>query len=139
MVNTSGLEEKVRVRAAEKMTAASDEMRRQIEHDAPRDTGQLSVAPVTSTTVSDRQIVSHVTVNRESPSGFDIATAQEEGTGIYAGRGRIYPTNHKYLKFYWSKFGVTIYAKSVAGSPATHFFSNAVAKWKDLLSEAYGR
>lgn len=141
MVNTSGLEDKVRVRAVDRMEAASDELRREIEHDAPRDTGALSVAPVTSTSHSERQVVSRVRVDRDSPSGFDVARAQDEGTGEYADppRGRIYPRNGKYLVFFWSKIGRVVFAKSVAGTPATHFFSNAVARWKDLLGDAYSR
>lgn len=139
MVNTSGLEEKVRVRAVEKMTAASDELRRQIEHDAPRDTGALSVAPVTTTSYSERQVISHVTVSRDSPEGFDVARVQDEGTGVYAGRGRIYPRNGPFLVFFWSKIGKVVFARSVAGTPDTHFFGNAVATWKDRLGEEYSR
>lgn len=142
MVNTSGLEEKVRVRAVENMERASDELRRQIEHDAPRDTGQLSVAPVTSTSHSERQVVSRVNVERLSPTGFDIARAQDEGTGEYADppRGRIYPRRPGgRLTFFWAKIGAVVSFASVAGTPRTEFFSRAVAQWKDRLSEEYQR
>src|SRR6266446_4604166 len=101
------------------MVMASDEMRREIELNAPRDTGALSVAPVTETTVSERSVASHVTVARDSPDGFDVARAQDQGTGIYAGRGRIYPTNAKALVFFWQKVGRVIFAKSDVGTPAT--------------------
>lgn len=139
MINTLPLEEKLRARALERMVEASDEMRREIELNAPRDTGQLSVAPVTSSEVSERLVVSHVTVSRDSPDGFDVARAQDEGTGVYAGRGRIYPTDHLYLKFFSTKIGRIIFTKSVAGTPATHYFSNAVDRWKDRLAEAFSR
>lgn len=140
MVSTAALEEKLRVAAGEKMERASDELRRGIEHDAPRDTGALSVAPVTETIIEERRIVSRVTVDRKSPSGFDVARAQEEGTGEYASppRGRIYPKPpNKHLVFFWSKIGRVVFAKSVAGTPATHFFSENTAKWRDRLRELY--
>lgn len=140
MISTVALEEKLRDRAVARMVEAGDELRRRIEHDAPRDTGALSVAPVTVTTSTERQVVTKITVDRKSASGFDVATAQEEGTGVYAGRGRIYPIPpNRRLVFFWPKIGAVVSFASVKGTPATHFFSTNVDRWLDDLREAFGQ
>lgn len=52
----------------------------------------------------------------------------DRGTGIYAGGGRIYPTQAKALSFYWYKQGRNVAFKSVAGSPPLNFFSQPLAE-----------
>jgi len=55
------------------------------------------------------------------------ASYQDEGTGIYGPTGeRIYPTNSNVLAFYWPPAGGTVFFKSVAGTPATNFWSDVV-------------
>lgn len=49
-----------------------------------------------------------------------------QGTGIYAGRGYIYPTHSKYMRFYWKKLGRRVKTKRVAGQPAQPFLQDAL-------------
>lgn len=56
----------------------------------------------------------------------NVAQYQDSGTGIFGPYGgRIYPRNRKALRFDWPAAGGIVYAKSVAGAPATYFFSGA--------------
>lgn len=53
----------------------------------------------------------------------DVARFQDEGTGLFGPEGtRILPTTAKVLMFDWPAAGGVVFAKSVAGSPGTHFF-----------------
>lgn len=63
---------------------------------------------------------------------------QDEGTGIYGPSGqRIFPTHAKVLRFDWAAAGGVVYAKSVAGSPGTHFFTEPMPeRWSQSLQAA---
>ncbi len=99
---------------------------------APRDTGEM-----TNTLTVDNED-SDTLIARRVGAPVEYASWQNEGTGIYAGGGRIYPTNAKALHFYWRKMGVTVTFASVAGTPATHWWDNAIAKWPDFVAAALG-
>lgn len=140
MADTRELERNLRERARTRQIIAGDEVRRMAEHDAPRDTGQLSGDMRTEISEDDSSITVKLITNRLTPDGRDIAKWQDEGTGVYIGRGRIYPrTPGGRLTFFWPKIGRVVSFKSVAGTPPTHFFTNAVARWREFLEEAFKR
>lgn len=139
MIDTRDLEDKLCLRAREKMEQAADEVRRQIEHDAPRDTGKLSTLIRSTTTDDGTAVVTKITTEARSGDDFDYGEVQDKGSGVFVGRGRIYPTRGKALKFFSSKLGRVVFAKSVAGVPPTGFFTKNVELWRDKLRDAYGR
>lgn len=63
---------------------------------------------------------------------------QDEGTGIYGPSGqRIFPTHAKALRFDWPAAGGVVFAKSVAGSPGKHYFTEPMpARWANALQSA---
>jgi Bacteriophage HK97-gp10, putative tail-component len=72
----------------------------------------------------------------------------EYGTGVYVGRGRIYPLHAKALTFFWNRGpnGPRIYSyNSIAGQPGQHYFFGGEAgveslerRWHDALERASG-
>lgn len=59
----------------------------------------------------------------QSLTGFSLYP--DQGTGVYAGRGRIYPRRAKALVFY--SRGRLIFAKSIKGQPAQHFMEEGLS------------
>jgi hypothetical protein len=139
MVDTRDLEQHLRERARDRMEVASDEVRRQIEHDAPRDTGRLATLIATRTVEDSTSITTKVTTEARTEDGRDYGKWQDEGTGVYIGRGRIYPKHGPVLKFFWPKIGKFMVVRSVKGTPPTHFFTRNVELWRDRLQEAFRR
>lgn len=61
----------------------------------------------------------------------------DEGTGIYGPTGnRIYPTSAKALVFFWYRMGDWFAFRSVRGSPAQHFFHEAMPDRYDAALQA---
>jgi len=70
-------------------------------------------------------------VNRNPPqvsiySNLPYAVYQEKGTGIYAGRGYIYPTRAPFLVFTPKGSSRVVFARRVRGTPPTHFLERAL-------------
>jgi len=64
---------------------------------------------------------------------------QEEGTGIYGPIGeRIYPRTAKALVFYLRKVGAVVAFRSVAGTPALHFWQNTIDNWDEIVAAVAG-
>lgn len=65
----------------------------------------------------------------------DHARFQDEGTGIYGPEGtRIEAHGGGVLAFDWPAAGGVVFFRSVAGSPGTHFFHDAMpARYADAL------
>lgn len=65
---------------------------------------------------------------------------QDEGTGIYGPAGtRIFPRTAKVLRFDWAAAGGIVFARSVAGAPGTHFWSEPMpARWADSVLASGG-
>ena len=59
-------------------------------------------------------------------SELPYAVYQEMGTGIYAGRGYIYPTRAKYLVFKPKGSSKLVFARRVRGTPALHFLERSI-------------
>ena len=92
-----------------------------IKHDDVTDNGGNSVSCVASAGSDD----------------VDYAQYQDEGTGEYGPEGgRIYPVSAKALRFDWPAAGGIVFAKSVAGAPGTHFWSDTVDDWSNIVSSA---
>lgn len=77
-------------------------------------------------------------IQAEIISAADYSRFQDDGTGIYGPTGaRIFPRTAKALRFDWPAAGGIVFAKSIAGSPGTHFFHEPMgARWHDALFES---
>ena len=66
----------------------------------------------------------HCGTTVESLTGFSLYP--EEGTGVFVGRGRIYPKRAKALRFISRRSGGVVFAKSIKGQPGQHFMRNGL-------------
>lgn len=57
-------------------------------------------------------------------SSMPYARYAHDGTGVYAGRGMIYPKRGRYLV--WEQNGQTIFARKVRGMPGTKYLERAL-------------
>lgn len=136
-MDTTGIERALIQKAQERGDRAAQATARQVSANAPRGlTGKLAQAPMVRRVVGPSEIRWTVSVDVESPEGYPYDKAQEEGTGVYIGRGRIYPKRAKFLVFYWRKVGRVVAFRSVKGTPPTRFFSKAIRGWPERLREA---
>lgn len=140
-MDTRGIEETLLRRAQERGDAAATETARQISANAPRGlTGALKEAPKVHRNVGPSSVRWTVSVDVKSQGGYPYDVAQEEGTGIYIGKGRIVPKKKGgLLIFYWRKVNRVVAFRSVKGTPPTRFFSKAIRGWSDRLRETGGR
>lgn len=118
------LEANLRARIADRLPQVSDLMVAATQQDCSRRTDALA----DSIMVDDWQdqgtrYTSTISAGRGLPNPA-VAEYQEFGTGLFGPNGsRIYP--HKpggVLVFDWPAAGGIVFARSVAGSPGTHFF-----------------
>jgi hypothetical protein len=138
MANLASLERKLRDHADQAGDNAAAEVARRIAANAPRDTGALAQGTTVERTDGSDWIGWTIRTVADSSEGFDYATAQEEGTGIYRpGGSPIVPVNAKALRFFWKKTGRIEFRVSVKGTPPTYFFSHAVRDWPQLMVEAF--
>lgn len=135
-MDTRGIEAKVIAAQVARGDAAAQLTARQVSANAPRGlTGKLAQAPTVRREIGPSSIRWTVGVDVKSPSGYPYDVAQEEGTGVYIGKGRIYPVRAKRLRFYWRKVGHVVSFASVKGTPPTRFFSKAIRDWPNRLRE----
>lgn len=65
----------------------------------------------------------------------DQATYTNEGTGEYAGRGRIY--GNPYLAFFWLKVGKFMVVRSIRGQPGQHWWEGpSDTRWEERMTDA---
>lgn len=139
-MDTREIERKVIEAQIRRGDAAALLVARQISANAPRGlTNRLSQAPTVRRDVEDRSIRWTIGIDVKSPEGYPYDVAQEEGTGVYVGKGRITPKRAKMLRFYWRKVGHWVAFKSVKGTPPTRFFSKAIRDWPTRLRESGDR
>lgn len=100
-----------------------------MEQNAPRDTGAMTQTVEITDADNDTTIARHLHFPQEYSSW------QDEGTGEYAGQGRIYPTTAKVLHFFL-KDGTEVFVRSVKGTPRTGWFTDTFARWLDFLAAA---
>lgn len=137
MADMRGLELKVHQRARVAGDAAAQAVARQISANAPRDSGALAAGVKVHRETGPTEERWTISTDARSADGFPYDVAQEEGTGVYIGRGRIYPVRAKALTFYWKKAGRVVSFKSVKGTPPTRFFQRGVRDWVTRLREAF--
>jgi hypothetical protein len=139
MVDLRGVEQALVNRAVLRGDTAAQETARQMSANAPRGlTGRLAQAPKVTRTVAGTRLSWKVSVDVKSPEGYPYDVAQEEGTGVYVGKGRIYPRRARRLVFYWRKVGRVVAFRSVKGTPPTRFFSKAIRDWPARLRDTEG-
>lgn len=92
---------------------------------APVDTGVLR-GSITETSIIDN------TIKVVSP--IEYAKYQEFGTGIYAGKGYIYPKRSRFL-IWKDKSGKTIFAKRVKGVKPVRFFGRAIEDFANNIND----
>lgn len=124
------LKERTRLQAQE----AADLFADRVRQGAPRATGELvDSVEVGGVDDSGSSFRCSITVTAEH------ARYRDEGTGIYGPDGtRIYPTSSRVLVFDWAAAGGIVFATSVAGSPGTHYWENAVNDWPNIAREVAG-
>jgi hypothetical protein len=102
---------------------------------ASRRSGDLAAGiSATQPALNDTQVQSQIT------SAADYSKFQDEGTGIYGpNQARIFPKTAKALRFDWPAAGGIVFAKSVAGAPGTHYFTEPMpARWHEAIAESAG-
>ncbi|MEW1679157.1 HK97 gp10 family phage protein [Streptomyces noursei] len=87
---------------------------------APAETGNLKASITTNRTVVGDRVIWHI------GSPLRYARYPNCGTGVYAGKGRIYPRRAKYLVFEWK--GRLWRLDSVAGQPAQRYMIEALRR-----------
>lgn len=131
VVDISGMRQSVIDRYTQVADDAVQAMFLDMENNAPRDTGEMTQTMTVEVDDSDRRI------GRRIAAPAEHSSYQDEGTGIYGPAGTpIVPVSAKVLKFYWKKSGKVEFRASVLGSPATHWWSERVARWADYVAEA---
>lgn len=97
---------------------------------APRKTGTLAESiQADDPVVGSGSVTVHVSV------GEEYGSFQNTGTGIYGPTGqRIVPVSSPVLVF--EADGGTVFARSVAGSPATHWWDNTIEQWGSIVADA---
>jgi hypothetical protein len=69
--------------------------------------------------------------------GADYGKYQDEGTGIYGPEGkRITRPGGGPMAFDWPAAGGVVIVMSIAGAPGTHFWTDTVADWPDIVAGA---
>jgi len=134
-VNTDALKEGLQQYAVERLTAIADAFVEAAQGRCSRRSGALadSIKHDDPSNEGDRVSCVASAGNDE----VDYAQYQDEGTGEYGPEGgRIYPVSAKALRFDWPAAGGVVFAKSVAGAPGTHFWSDTVNDWSNIVSSA---
>lgn len=128
-IDSSGLRGAVTALADDLIQRLGDEFVARAQARCSRRTGALADSiTVLGVTSSEGQSSCTVTVTE------DYGRYQDEGTGEFGPEGgRIYPVSAKVLAFDWPAAGGVVFAASVAGAPGTHFFSDTVDEWPDIV------
>lgn len=121
----AALEQNLRARVARNLPAVSDQMVEETRQACSRRTGALadSIMADPWQEQGDRYVTT-ISAGRGLPNPA-VAAYQDRGTGIYGpNASRIYPRKPGgVLAFDWPAAGGVVFARSVAGSPGTFFFS----------------
>jgi hypothetical protein len=102
---------------------------------ASRRSGDLAAGvSATGPVLNDTQVQAQII------SAADYSKFQDEGTGVFGPTGsRIFPKTAKALRFDWPAAGGIVFAKSVAGSPGTHFFHEPMPeRWHNAIAQSAG-
>lgn len=125
---TSTLDRGVRTLALDLAQRLADRFADEVRTTAPRATGEIADSvEVGGAVETGDEVHCSITV------GAEHARYRDEGTGIYGPEGRRIEGN-PLLAFDWPAAGGLVIVHSVAGSPGTHFWSNAVQNWPNIVS-----
>lgn len=130
MADTSRLAAAVRARAAQRMEAAAQQLVDVMRSRASRRSGALADG-IHIESVTDDGVRILVRVVSTAP----YSRYQDEGTGVYGPEGRRIQGN-PLLAFDWPAAGGLVIVHSVAGSPGTHFWTEGLKQWPDILRAA---
>lgn len=128
--DASAVERLLRQRARDWTDRLADGVVRGAQQRTSRRTGALhdSIAATPAADSGDT-FVAHVRV------GADYGKFQDEGTGVYAPGGTRIQGN-PLLAFDWPAAGGLVIVHSVAGSPGTHFWSETMGDWPNIVRAA---
>lgn len=130
VVDTSRLEEAVRMHGVERMNALADNFVERAQQNASRRTGALADSISHD---EPRDEGDHITCTATCTAEY--ALYQEEGTGIFGPDGvPITPTHAKVLVFDWPAAGGIVFARSVIGSEPTRFWSRTIEDWPTIVA-----
>lgn len=130
-IDSTGLRERVIQRMNEVADDAVQAMFLEMDRDGPRDTGEM----LNSLDVTNTENGEGGRIGRHVACPVEYASFQDEGTGVYGPEGTpIVPTTASVLVFYWAKTGRTMFLPSVQGSPATHWWSEKIARWGEYVA-----
>lgn len=121
------LEEAVRQHALARMTSLAEAFCEGARSRCSRRTGELADS------IGHEEEIDGDIVRARVYAAAPYARYQDEGTGLYGPAGdRIYPTSAKVLVF--DGIGGTVFAASTAGAPGTHFWSDTVSDWPNIVA-----
>lgn len=123
-VDSSPLREAVREHFARVADDAATEMLADMERDAPRLTGAMTQ------TIEVEEHDSDTSITRVIRAPAEYASWQDEGV-----EGPILPVRAKALRFV-AKDGSVVFVKSTRGVPATHWWSEKIARWGEYVAKA---
>jgi hypothetical protein len=134
-----GLREAVLTASERLVNAAAQECRLMTAEAAPApETGTLNRS-IVATPAENHGATFTARIVASAP----YASYTDEGTGVYVGRGRIYPRQARALVFFWiaGPNGAGVYAfRSVAGQPGQHWFAQPMPeRWTAALEAALAR
>lgn len=129
-VDTSGLEAALRDLAIQASQRLGDEFVSRAQGRCSRRSGNLANSIVADGPADNGSVISnHVIV------GEDYGQYQDEGTGVFGPEGhRI--EGSPLLAFDWPAAGGLVIVHSIAGAPGTHFWSETVNEWPDIVAAA---
>lgn len=125
-IDSSPLREAVRDHFAKVADDAAQDMLGDMERDAPRDTGAMTQ------TIEIEEHDTETSITRLIRAPVEYASYQDQGV-----EGPILPVRAKALRF-TAKDGTVVIVASTKGVPATHWWSEKIAKWSDYVARAMG-
>lgn len=130
------LADRIRQHALDLVDRAADACVIATQAAASRRTGELAAGiDHTQPIIQDPYVTCQIT------SAAEYSRYQDEGTGIYGPSGqRITPLRPGgVLVFDWPAAGGVVFARSVAGAPGTHFFTEPMPqRWSECLLGSVG-
>lgn len=120
----------MREQAGRRLQAAGQQLVELMQSRASRRSGTLAASIMADDVVDDG---ARLTVRVHVDA--DYARYQDEGTGVYGPEGQRIQGN-PLLAFDWPAAGGMVIVHSVAGSPGTHFWTESLKSWPDILRAA---
>lgn len=126
-VDATGLERAFRENALVKCGLVRDGFVNGAQSRCSRRSGKLAAS-----IVGTEPVDAGTTIECTITVGEDYGLFQDQGTGIYGPEGQRIKGN-PLLAFDWPAAGGLVIVHSVAGSPGTHFWTDTVSDWPNIL------